>query len=50
MKTADVLSLKAHYCDHYLIFYLKSLSLNPLDAVIWHKLNLATKVASFVNE
>lgn len=50
IKTADVLSLKAHYKDHYFIFYLKSFNLNPFEAVIWHKLYFAINVASFVKE
>jgi len=50
MKTDEVLSLKAHSCDHYFIFYLKSFNLNPLEAVIWHKLYLAMKVANLVSE
>ena len=50
MKTADVFYLKAHYCDHYLILYLKSLSLKDFDTEIVHKLYLAMKVANFVRE
>lgn len=50
MKTAEVLSLNAHSCDHYFILSLKSLSLNDLDTEIVHKLYFAMKVANFVNE
>lgn len=50
MKTAEVFSLKAHSCDHYLILSLKSFSLNDFETDIVHRLNLAINVASFVKE
>ena len=49
INTAE-LSLKAHYIAHYLILYLKSLSLNDLETEICLNVYLAIKVANFVRE